>query len=85
MPHRRESRTRADRVIMRVVKVPCLEAPVSHHEPDPHANGDAQHDNHDAHAVEAFGPIDWPAWAMAVLGGALALLVAASLVLAARP
>ncbi len=55
------------------------------HEPDPHASEDAEHDPHDAHTALALGPIDWPAWAMAVLGGVLAIVVAASLVMGARP
>jgi hypothetical protein len=63
-------------------------------EHDPHAADGAahdahetheSHDAHDAHGVTALGPIDGPAWAMAVLGGALALLVAWALVLAATP
>ena len=61
---------------------------MSDHEHDPHAADEAghdAHDAHDAHAVEALGPIDWPAWGMAVMGGALALLVALSLVVAAHP
>jgi hypothetical protein len=71
--------------MMSPVKVLRLEVHVSDHEPDPHASGDAVHGAHDAHAVEALGPIDWAAWAMAVLGGAVALVVAATLVIAARP
>lgn len=55
------------------------------HTSDSHAPDDAQHGGHDAHAVEPLGPIDWPAWGMAVLGGALALVVAVTLVLAAHP
>jgi len=58
---------------------------MSDHEHDAHAPDEAGHDAHDAHAVEALGPIDWPAWGMAVLGGALALLVAVTLVVAAHP
>jgi hypothetical protein len=61
---------------------------MSDHEHDPHAADEAghgAHDAHDAHAAEALGPIDWPAWGMAVVGGALALLVALSLVVAAHP
>jgi hypothetical protein len=63
-------------------------------EHDPHAVDGAAHDAHethgahdahDPHAVMELGPIDLAAWAMAVLGGALALLVAWTLVLAARP
>ena len=37
-------------------------------------------DHHDAHADEALGPIDWPAWGAAALGvavaGFMALLMA---------
>ncbi|MFN8517982.1 MAG: hypothetical protein U0667_01030 [Chloroflexota bacterium] len=58
---------------------------MSGHEPDPHASVDAGHDAHDAHATEVLGPIDWAAWAMAVVGGVLAVLVAASLAVAAHP
>jgi hypothetical protein len=58
---------------------------VSGHEPDPHASHDAGHDVHDAHAAETLGPIDWGAWAMAMVGGVLAVLVAVSLVVAAHP
>ena len=58
---------------------------MSDHEHDPHVADEAGHDAHDAHAVEALGPIDWPAWGMAVIGGALALLVALTLVVAAHP
>jgi hypothetical protein len=58
---------------------------MSEHEPDPHAADAAGHDAHDAHAVEALGSIDWAAWAMAVLGGALAVVVAYALVRAAHP
>ncbi len=58
---------------------------MSDHEPDPHAVDESGHDGHDAHAAQALGPIDWPAWGMAVLGGALALVVALTLVLAAHP
>jgi hypothetical protein len=49
---------------------------------DTHETHDA-HDTHDAHATQALGPIDWPAWGMAAIGGALSLLVAWTLVLAA--
>jgi hypothetical protein len=56
---------------------------VSHAEPDPHAVADDAHGGHDAHAVATLGPIDWPAWAMAALGGALGLVVAAALMVAA--
>jgi hypothetical protein len=58
------------------------------HEHDAHAAdaaGHDAHDAHDAHAVAVLGPIDWRAWAMAVLGGAAALLVALALVRAAHP
>lgn len=58
---------------------------MSDHEHDPDAADEAGHDAHDAHGVEALGPIDRPAWGMAVLGGALALLVALTLVVAAHP
>jgi hypothetical protein len=58
---------------------------MSDHEPDPHAATDASHDAHDTHAATALGPIDWAAWGMAVLGGALALLVALALVRAGQP
>ncbi len=58
---------------------------MSDHAHDPDAVDGAGHDPHDAHAVEALGPIDWPAWGMAVIGGALALLVALTLVVAAHP
>ena len=59
---------------------------MSEHEHDAHAAVGTGHDDaHDAHASQALGPIDWPAWGMAVLGGALALLVAWTLVLAAHP
>jgi hypothetical protein len=51
---------------------------------DAHESHDA-HGSHDEHAAPALGPIDWPAWGMAALGGALALLVAWTLVLAAHP
>lgn len=85
MPHPPESRTRAVRVIMCPVKVLGRENDVSDHEHDPHATGDAGHDAHDAHAATPLGPIDWPAWAMAVLGGALSVLVAVALVVAANP
>jgi hypothetical protein len=59
---------------------------VAHDEHDAHADGDGHDaaDAHDAHATVALGPIDWPAWAMAAVGGALALLVAVSLVMAAQ-
>jgi hypothetical protein len=43
------------------------------------------YDAHDGHASQMLGPIDWPAWGMAILGGALALFVALTLVLAAHP
>lgn len=58
---------------------------MSDHEFDPTADGDTGHDAHEAHAAEPLGPIDWPAWGMAVLGGAVAVLVAVSLVIAAHP
>jgi hypothetical protein len=58
---------------------------MSDHETDPHASDAAGHDAHDAHGTEALGPIDWPAWGMAAVGGALAVLVALTLVLAAHP
>ncbi len=31
-----------------------------------------EHEGHDAHADEALGPIDWPAWGAAALGVAIA-------------
>ena len=83
MPHRPKSRTRVVRVMIVHVKVLRQEVPVSHTEPDPHAVADDAHDGHDAHAVVTLGPIDWPAWAMAALGGALGLVVAAALMVAA--
>jgi hypothetical protein len=61
---------------------------MSEHEHDPHAASGTGHDaqdTHDAHAAQALGPVDWPAWGMAILGGALAVLVAWTLVLAAHP
>ena len=63
-------------------------------EHDPHAVDGAAHDTHETHdthdahdaqAAQTLGPIDWPAWGMAILGGAVALLVAVSLVIAAHP
>jgi hypothetical protein len=60
-------------------------------EHDPHAVDGAAHDvhethdthaTHDGHEAVALGPIDWPAWGLAVLGGAVALLVAWTLMLA---
>ena len=42
------------------------------------------HGHDDAHA-QHLGPIDWAAWAMAIAGGALAVLVAITLVFAAHP
>jgi hypothetical protein len=35
-----------------------------------HASGEPE--GHDAHADEALGPIDWPAWGAAALGVAIA-------------
>ncbi len=35
-----------------------------------------EHEGHDAHADEALGPIDWPAWGAAALGVAIAGFVA---------
>lgn len=61
---------------------------MSDQEHDPHAGGGTGpdgHDAHDPHAVQALGPIDWPAWGMALVGGVLAVLVAWALVLAAHP
>ena len=58
---------------------------MSEHEHDSHAPALNGHGAHDAHAAPALGPIDWPAWGMALLGGALALVVAWTLVLAAHP
>ncbi len=61
---------------------------MSEHQHDPHAadgTGHDGHDGHDAHAAQVLGPIDWRAWGMAVIGGALALLVAWTLVMAAHP
>jgi hypothetical protein len=59
---------------------------MSDHQTDVHATHDDAHTAHDdAHAVQALGPIDWAAWGMAVMGGALAALVALTLVLAAHP
>ena len=58
---------------------------MSDHEPDPHAADATGHDAHDVHTAQALGPIDWPAWGMAVIGGALALLVALTLLVAAHP
>jgi len=55
---------------------------VSDAESDPHAVADGTHDDHDAHGVATLGPIDWPAWAMAALGGALSVVVAAVLTVA---
>lgn len=49
---------------------------------DAHETHDA-HESHDAHEAIVLGPIDWPAWGMAALGGAMALLVAWTLMLAA--
>lgn len=56
---------------------------MSDHEHDPHAGADDAHGGHDSHAATALGPIDWPAWTMAALGGLLAVLVIAALALAA--
>jgi hypothetical protein len=44
-----------------------------------------EHAAADAHATEALGPIDWPAWVAAVAGGVLALVVAITLAVAAHP
>jgi hypothetical protein len=55
---------------------------------DPEATDEPQQDGHhppEAHTAQVLGPIDWPAWGIAILGGALAVLVALSLVLAAHP
>lgn len=85
MPHPPESRTRAVRVMMCPVKVLGRENDVSDQAHDPHATGDAGPGAHDAHAAVPLGPIDWPAWATAALGGALAVIVAAALAIAAHP
>jgi hypothetical protein len=60
---------------------------MSEHEHDTHSAAGTGDDPpaHDAHAAPALGPIDLPAWGMAILGGALAVLVAWTLVLAAHP
>lgn len=58
---------------------------MSDHELEPEAPGDTGHDANDAHATEPLGPIDWQAWGMAVLGGALAVVVAVTLMVAAQP
>jgi hypothetical protein len=84
MPHPRDSRTRAVRAIMSPVKVLRQEVHVSEHEPASHAPGDAAHGGHDPDAAVGLGPIDWAAWAMAVVGGGLGLLVAVSLVIAGQ-
>jgi len=58
---------------------------VSGHDPGPHAPEDPGHDAPEAHGDVVFGPIDWPAWSMAVVGGVLAILIAISLAIAAHP
>lgn len=82
MPQCPNSRTRAVRVIMSVPRSYTTEVPVSD-AASPHAVADDTHEGHDAHAGATLGPIDWPAWVMAALGGALGLVVAAALLLAA--
>ncbi len=53
-------------------------ASVAHHDPATHmdAHTTISDDDH-GHAEEALGPIDWGAWAVALVSGAAGLLVAA--------
>jgi hypothetical protein len=72
--------------------------PVSAPAHEPNASGDSGHEAVDAHGAthdsahghddahtQELGPIDWAAWAMAIAGGALAVLVAITLVFAVHP
>jgi ABC-type Zn2+ transport system substrate-binding protein/surface adhesin len=56
---------------------------MSHAVEGPHGStadhgGDHGHDDH-AHGNEALGPIDWPMWAVGVIGVVVALLITAGL------
>jgi hypothetical protein len=59
---------------------PGHEGAVAHHATDDHGD-EHGHDDH-AHAEEALGPIDRPAWGAGLLGVLLGLAVAAAFVLA---
>jgi hypothetical protein len=63
--------------------VPGHEGAVAHHATDDHGDADG-HDDH-AHAEEALGPIDVPAWGAGVGGVLLGLAVAIAFVLATNP
>ena len=55
---------------------------------DEHADAHAAtggHGHGDVHGQAPLGPIDWPAWGMALAGGVLAVIVSVALVLAAHP
>ena len=63
--------------------VPGHEGAVTHHSTGDHGTEDG-HDDH-AHAEEALGPIDVPAWGAGVIGVLLGLAVAYAFVLATNP
>ncbi len=62
------------------VDAPGHAGAIAHHTTDDHGD-DHGHDDH-AHAEEALGPIDRPAWGAGILGVLLGLAVAAAFVLA---